>query len=89
MEGVPQGSVLGPFGLENHLENDKESTAQFFADDTSVYSIFPDPPVSAEELNHDFSLISKWANQCLPVFNIFYISFNFTADFFFYGYYLF
>ena len=38
-------------------------------DDTSVFSIVHDPIVSADELNFDLDLISKWAYQWKMSFN--------------------
>ena len=70
--GVPQGSVLGPLLFLvyiNDLENGIKSTVNFFADDTSIYSIVHNPVVSAEELNHDLELINKWAHQWKMSFN--------------------
>ncbi len=64
--GVPQGSVLGPLLFLiyiNDLEDGIKSNVKFFADDTSLFSIVKDPKVSADDLNHDLELISKWAYQ--------------------------
>ena len=62
--GVPQGSVLGPLLFLiyiNDLEEGIESHVNFFADDTSLFSIIKDPIVSAEKLQHNLNLISEWA----------------------------
>ena len=70
--GVPQGSVLGPLLFLvyiNDLEEGIKSSVNFFADDTSLFSIVRDPIVSAGELNSDLDLISKWANQWKMSFN--------------------
>ena len=47
----------------NDLEDGIKSSVKFFADDTSLFTIVRDPVVSAQELNHDLNLISKWAEQ--------------------------
>ena len=70
--GVPQGSVLGPLLFLiyiNDLEDGIKSSINFFADDTSLFSIVRDPLISAEELNHDLSLINQWAKQWKMSFN--------------------
>ena len=62
--GVPQGSVLGPLLFlvyTNDLENGIRSSIKFFADDTCLFSIVKDPMTSADELNQDLQLISRWA----------------------------
>ena len=70
--GVPQGSVLGPLLFLiyiNDLENSMKSNVKFFADDTMLFSIVKDPKISADDLNHDLDLISRWAYQWKMVFN--------------------
>ena len=70
--GVPQGSVLGPLLFLiyiNDLEADLKSKVKFFADDTMLFSIVHDPNITAEELNHDLSVISTWAHQWKMSFN--------------------
>ena len=70
--GVPQGSVLGPLLFLiyiNDLEDGIKSSIKFFADDTSLFSVVRDPQITAEELNHDLSLINQWANQWKMTFN--------------------
>ena len=70
--GVPQGSVLGPLLFlvyVNDLEQDIISSIRFFADDTSIFSVVNDPVTTAENLNHDLHMISKWANQWKMCFN--------------------
>ena len=70
--GVPQGSVLGPLLFLiyiNHLEQGIRSSIKFFADDTSLFSIVKDPKASADNLNYDLELISRWAFQWKMSFN--------------------
>ena len=72
LSGVPQGSVLGPLLFLiyiNDLECGIKSQIKFFADDTSLYSVVYDPILSAEELNFDLEIISKWATQWKMSFN--------------------
>lgn len=60
--GVPQGSVLAPLLFliyTNDLEDGIKSYVKFFADNTSLFSIAHDKMVSAEELNHDLTLINR------------------------------
>ena len=54
--GVPRGSVLGPLLFLvyiNDLEKGIKSSINFFADDTSLFSIVRDSITSADELNYD------------------------------------
>ena len=70
--GVPQGSVLGPLLFLvyiNALENGIQFSINFFADYTSLISIAKDCITSADELNHDLQLISRWALQWQMSFN--------------------
>ena len=70
--GVPQGSVLGPLLFLiyiNDLESNIKSNIKFFADDTMLFSTVKDPALSATNLNHDLSLIQKWAHQWKMEFN--------------------
>ena len=53
----------------NDPEHGMISEVKFFAVDT-IYSIVDDPLVTANELNHDLNLISKWANQWKMSFNL-------------------
>ena len=53
----------------NDLENGIRSSIKFFADDTSLFSIVKDPVTSADELNQDLQLISRWALQWKMSFN--------------------
>ena len=72
MAGVPQGSILGPLLFLiyiNDLPNGLKSNAKLFADDTSLFSIVKDKNESANILNNDLSLISKWAYDWKMLFN--------------------
>ena len=46
-----------------------KSSVNFFADDTSLFSIVQDPQTSASDINHDLGLISNWAHQWKMCFN--------------------
>ena len=70
--GVPQGSVLGPLLFLiyiNDLEKGIKSNINFFADDTSLFSIVTGPTLSAVDLNHDLNLIGQRAHQWKMAFN--------------------
>ena len=70
--GVPPGSILGPLLFLiyiNDLPNELKSHAKLFADDTSLFTIVKDKNVSANILNKDLSLISKWAYDWKMLFN--------------------
>ena len=70
--GVPQGSILGPLLFLvyiNDLEKNIISNIKFFADDTMLFSIVKDPDLTANDLNHDLDVISKWAHQWKLEFN--------------------
>ena len=70
--GVPQGSILGPLLFLiyiNDLEKNIKSNIKFFADDTMLFSIVQDPQLTANDLNHDLDVISKWAHQWKLEFN--------------------
>ena len=63
LAGVPQGSILGPLLFLvyiNDLPDELKSNAKLFADDTSLFTIIKDKQESANVLNNDLSLISKW-----------------------------
>ena len=53
-------SVLGLFYI-GVLPNGLKSNAKLFVDDTSLFTIVKDKQESADVLNNDLSLISKWA----------------------------
>ena len=70
--GVPQGSVLGPLLFliyVNDLEKGIKSQINFFADDTSMFSIVRNLNTTADDLNHDLNLINQWAFQWKMCFN--------------------
>ena len=72
LAGVPQGSILGPLLFLiyiNNLPNELKSNAKLFADDTSLYTIVKDKNESANILNNDLQLISKWSYQWKMLFN--------------------
>ena len=64
LAGVPQGSILGPLLFLvyiNDLRNELKSNVKHFTDDTSLFTMVKDKQESVDVLNHDLSLISKWA----------------------------
>ena len=70
--GVPQGSILGPLLFLvyiNDLPNELKSSVKLFADDTSLFTIVKDKNESANTLNNDLLLISKWAYNWKMLFN--------------------
>ena len=69
---VPQASIRGPLLFLvyiNDLPNELKSNAKLFADDTSQFTIVKDKQESADVLNEDLSLISKWASNWKMLFN--------------------
>ena len=72
LAGVAQGSILGPLLFLiyiNDLPNRLKSNAKLFADDTSLFTIVKDKNDSANILNNDLSLISRWAYDWKMLFN--------------------
>ena len=64
--GVPQGSVLGPLFSLMHINDlicGLLSTTNFFADDTSLFSVVYDITQSTNQLNDDLAWLSNWASQ--------------------------
>ena len=53
----------------NDLPNNLKSNAKLFADDTSLFTIVQDKTESANILNNDLKLISKWAFNWKMLFN--------------------
>ena len=69
---MPQGSVLGPllFLLYiNDLTADLKCIVKLFADDTSLFTVVHDHNSAASDMNHDLSLIGKWARDWRMSFN--------------------
>ena len=72
LAGVPQGSILGPLLFLiyiNDLPDGLKSNAKLFADDTSLFTVVKDKSDSANTLNNDLFLISKWAYNWKMLFN--------------------
>ena len=69
--GVPHGSIPGPLLYLVYINdpNDLSTTAKFFADDTSLFSIVQNVNTSASYLNSDLSKISNWAFQLKVIFS--------------------
>ena len=64
--GVPQGSILGPLFFLiyiNELSDGLTSNPKLFADDTSLFSVFPNINLTTNDLNGDLIKISDWAFQ--------------------------
>ena len=71
--GVPQGTIVGPLLFLvyiNDLPNELKSSVKLFADDTSLFTIVKDKNESANTLNNDLLLISKWAYNWKMLFNL-------------------
>ena len=72
LAGVLQGLILGPLLFLiyiNDLPNELKSNTKIFAYDTSLYTIVKDKNESANILNNDLQLISKWGYQRKILFN--------------------
>ena len=72
LAGFTQGSILDPLLFLvyiNDLPNELKSSAKLFADDTSLFTIVKGKDESANILNNDLLLISKWAYNWKMSFN--------------------
>ena len=72
LAGVSQGSILGPLYFLiyiNDLPNGLKTNAKLFAVDTSLFTIIKDKNESANALNNDLSLMSKWVFNWKMLFN--------------------
>ena len=72
MQGVPQGSILGPLFFPisiNDLTNNLKNNVKLFANDTSLFSEICDPLETANVLNNDLRKLREWAEQWKMVFN--------------------
>ena len=69
--GVPQGSTLCPFLFLIYINdlNEMKSNAKLFHYDTSLFTIVKDKNESANILNNDLFLISRWAYNWKILFN--------------------
>ena len=70
--GVPQGSILGLLLFLiyiNDLSDNLTSNAKFFADDTSLFSVFHDVNTSAKELNDDLKNLNYGTFEWKMSFN--------------------
>ena len=72
LAGVPQGSTLGPLLFLiyiNDLPNEMKSNTKLLAGDTSLLTAVKDKNESANVLNNDLILISRWAYIWKILFN--------------------
>ena len=72
LAGVPQGSILGPLFFLifiNDIPDGIKSNTNFFADDTSIFSVVKDSISASVTLNEDLNLISNWAYTWKMSFN--------------------
>ena len=70
--GVSQGSVLGPLFFLlyiNDLTNNLKCSVKLFTDDTSLFTVKPDPNLAASDMNHDLDQIALWAHDWRMSFN--------------------
>ena len=62
---VPQNSILGPLlflVFINDIHANLECNVKVYADDTSLFSLVPDPNESSEKLGRDLGRVAGWAN---------------------------
>ena len=72
LAGVPQGSIFGPLLFLiyiNDLPNESKSNVKLFADDAFLFTIVKDKNESANTLNKDVMMISKWTYNWKMLFN--------------------
>ena len=70
--GIPESSTLGSLLFLvyiNDLTNELKSSAKIFGDDTSLFTIVKNKNESANTLNNELLLISKWAYNWKMLFN--------------------
>ena len=65
---INSGSILFLIHI-NDLPNELRSNVKLFADDTSLFTIVKGKNESANVLNNDLLLISKWAFNWKMIFN--------------------
>ena len=70
--GVPQGSIFGPLLFLiyiNDLSDGLQCNPNLFADDTSLFASVHNIKKATNNLNNDFTKITKWAFQWKMSFN--------------------
>ena len=63
---MSQGSVFGPLLFLLYIKDftvDLKCSVELFADDTSLFTVVQDPNSAASDMNHDLSVIGKWAHD--------------------------
>lgn len=60
--GTPQDAILGPLFFLIHI-NDLSLNVKLFADDTSLFSVFHDIHISANDLNKDLKPVTEFDFQ--------------------------
>ena len=71
-EGVPQGSILGPFFFPiyiNDLAKGVSYNVNYFAYDTAMFQAVADVNMTSDSLNHDLVVIQNWSFQWKMSFN--------------------